>query len=89
MHRGTNAAGGKFSARWALRQAQGKQPGPYIRIGEIFANLTRLGVDTKLLKLSCRGSSLVERRPEKAGVASSILAPGTMKTCLYLPLIRS
>ena len=27
----------------------------------------------------CRGSSLVERRPEKAGVASSILAPGT--TC--------
>src|SRR5262249_1508803 len=25
----------------------------------------------------CRGSSLVERRPEKAGVASSILAPGT------------
>jgi hypothetical protein len=26
----------------------------------------------------CRGSSLVERRPEKAGVASSILAPGTI-----------
>src|SRR5207253_1612852 len=28
----------------------------------------------------CRGSSLVERRPEKAGVASSILAPGTTDT---------
>jgi hypothetical protein len=28
----------------------------------------------------CRGSSLVERRPEKAGVASSILAPGTIRT---------
>jgi len=27
--------------------------------------------------LICRGSSVVERRPEKAGVASSILAPGT------------
>jgi hypothetical protein len=40
-------------------------------------------VDTKLLKLSCRGSSLVERRPEKAGVASSILAPGTI--CFSLP----
>ena len=26
-----------------------------------------------------RGSSLVERRPEKAGVASSILAPGTTR----------
>ncbi len=25
----------------------------------------------------CRGSSVVERRPEKAAVASSILAPGT------------
>ena len=42
--------------------------------------LTRLVVDTKLLKLSCRGSSLVERRPEKAGVASSILAPGTTRS---------
>jgi hypothetical protein len=29
----------------------------------------------------CRGSSVVERRPEKAGVASSILAPGTIPTC--------
>jgi hypothetical protein len=29
-------------------------------------------------KVVCRGSSLVERRPEKAGVASSILAPGTI-----------
>jgi hypothetical protein len=29
----------------------------------------------------CRGSSLVERRPEKAGVASSILAPGTTHAC--------
>lgn len=28
----------------------------------------------------CRGSSVVERRPEKAGVASSILAPGTIHT---------
>jgi hypothetical protein len=28
----------------------------------------------------CRGSSVVERRPEKAGVASSILAPGTTVT---------
>jgi hypothetical protein len=28
---------------------------------------------------ACRGSSLVERRPEKAGVASSILAPGTIR----------
>jgi hypothetical protein len=28
----------------------------------------------------CRGSSVVERRPEKAGVASSILAPGTILT---------
>ena len=46
-------------------------------------NLTALEVDTKLLKLSCRGSSLVERRPEKAGVASSILAPGTIRT--YIP----
>ena len=35
----------------------------------------------KLLK--CRGSSLVERRPEKAGVASSILAPGT-RSLLFL-----
>jgi hypothetical protein len=44
------------------------------------AELTRLRVATKLLKLSCRGSSLVERRPEKAGVASSILAPGTTRS---------
>src|SRR6266446_5512796 len=47
-------------------------------IGNILGELTALRVDTKLLKLSCRGSSLVERRPEKAGVASSILAPGTI-----------
>jgi hypothetical protein len=39
--------------------------------------LTPLRAASKLLKLRCRGSSLVERRPEKAGVASSILAPGT------------
>jgi hypothetical protein len=32
----------------------------------------------------CRGSSLVERRPEKAGVASSILAPGTTAMRLNL-----
>src|SRR5258707_8990188 len=47
-------------------------------IGNILGELTRLLTATKLLKLSCRGSSLVERRPEKAGVASSILAPGTI-----------
>jgi hypothetical protein len=41
-------------------------------------NLTRRWALSKLLGLHCcRGSSLVERRPEKAGVASSILAPGT------------
>jgi hypothetical protein len=40
--------------------------------------LTGRRAATKLLKLSSRGSSLVERRPEKAGVASSILAPGTI-----------
>src|SRR5882672_622541 len=40
--------------------------------------LTRWRDAPKLEKLfACRGSSLVERRPEKAGVASSILAPGT------------
>src|SRR5262249_10157274 len=40
--------------------------------------LTAVHDTPKLEKLSaCRGSSLVERRPEKAGVASSILAPGT------------
>src|SRR5467141_1610421 len=49
-------------------------------IGNILGELTRLRANTKLLKLSCRGSSLVERRPEKAGVASSILAPGTIDT---------
>lgn len=43
------------------------------------AELTRFGAASKLLKLRCRGSSLVERRPEKAGVASSILAPGTIE----------
>jgi hypothetical protein len=47
-------------------------------------SLTRLRSNTKLLKLSCRGSSLVERRPEKAGVASSILAPGTTQSCKRL-----
>jgi hypothetical protein len=38
--------------------------------------------------LKSRGSSLVERRPEKAGVASSILAPGTsfVFSSPYLPL---
>ncbi len=45
--------------------------------------LTGRRAATKLLKLSSRGSSLVERRPEKAGVASSILAPGTIRT--YIP----
>src|SRR5258708_8898075 len=48
-------------------------------IGNILGELTRLLTATKLLKLSCRGSSLVERRPEKAGVASSSLAPGTIR----------
>jgi hypothetical protein len=32
----------------------------------------------QFLNDTCRGSSVVERRPEKAGVASSILAPGTI-----------
>ncbi len=42
------------------------------------AELTALTIVSKIEKLQiCRGSSLVERRPEKAGVASSILAPGT------------
>ncbi len=31
----------------------------------------------------CRGSSVVERRPEKAGVASSILAPGTILAATF------
>ena len=43
----------------------------------LLGELTHVQADSKLLKLRCRGSSLVERRPEKAGVASSILAPGT------------
>jgi hypothetical protein len=44
-------------------------------------HLTRVASDPKLEKFkTCRGSSLVERRPEKAGVASSILAPGTTDT---------
>jgi hypothetical protein len=73
-----------------LRQAES---GHAIRIGKKWRNLTALGANTKLLKLSCRGSSLVERRPEKAGVASSILAPGTTQLCkrffseeVYLPI---
>ena len=39
----------------------------------------------------CRGSSLVERRPEKAGVASSILAPGTTVSTqvLKVPIAHS
>src|SRR5712671_4634248 len=45
-----------------------------------FAELTRLRITPTISKHQCRGSSLVERRPEKAGVASSILAPGTMLT---------
>src|SRR2546430_15436216 len=44
----------------------------------------------KLEKLfACRGSSLVERRPEKAGGASSVLAPRTTSSfsslCTFLP----
>src|SRR5882762_3882435 len=43
----------------------------------------------KLEKLfACRGSSLVERRPEKAGVASSILAPGTRFCCFFAQGLR-
>ena len=34
----------------------------------------------QFLHSMCRGSSVVERRPEKAGVASSILAPGTTRS---------
>src|ERR1700722_9221300 len=33
----------------------------------------------------CRGSSLVERGPEKAGVASSILALGTIPSDTVIP----
>ncbi len=43
--------------------------------------MTALTIVSKIEKLQiCRGSSLVERRPEKAGVASSILAPGTTRS---------
>ena len=45
------------------------------------AELTALASVSKIEKLEiCRGSSLVERRPEKEGVASSILAPGTTRS---------
>ena len=55
---------------WLLNHETEKQKIP----GE----LTEARDAPKLEKLfACRGSSLVERRPEKAGVASSILAPGT------------
>src|SRR5678809_329639 len=37
----------------------------------------------QFLNRMCRGSSVVERRPEKAGVASSILAPGTIQALYY------
>src|SRR5262249_21827102 len=48
--------------------------------------LTERCTAPKLEKLfACRGSSLVERRPEKAGVASSILAPGTIRSRHFLP----
>jgi hypothetical protein len=42
----------------------------------------------QFLRHKCRGSSVVERRPEKAGVASSILAPGTsfVLSSPHLPL---
>ena len=36
----------------------------------------------QFLNTTCQGSSLVERRPEKAGVASSILAPGTILSAI-------
>src|SRR5215813_544236 len=56
------------------------KPGCKIAAG---GELTALRDIPKLEKLfACRGSSLVERRPEKAGVASSILAPGT-RFCFF------
>ena len=49
------------------------------------AELKPLANAPKIEKLpKRRGSSLVERRPEKAGVASSILAPGTTQLCKCL-----
>lgn len=52
------------------------------RKGKFCGELTARCDIPKLEKLfACRGSSLVERRPEKAGVASSILAPGTTQLC--------
>gem|GEM_PF-6167180 len=39
----------------------------------------------QFLNHTCRGSSVVERRPEKAGVASSILAPGTIHAYQFIP----
>jgi hypothetical protein len=56
---------------FVLKHGMGKQKIP--------RELTDQRDAPKLEKLfACRGSSLVERRPEKAGVASSILAPGTI-----------
>jgi hypothetical protein len=54
-------------------------------------DLTQLPLAPKINKLEpCRGSSLVERRPEKAGVASSILAPGTILAFLFAaPIVSS
>src|SRR5882724_3887053 len=49
-----------------------------------------MGIVSKIEKLpKSRGSSLVERRPEKAGVASSILAPGTILSPASLFLHRT
>jgi hypothetical protein len=41
----------------------------------------------QFLNHTCRGSSVVERRPEKAGVASSILAPGTSFVFFFTQII--
>jgi hypothetical protein len=67
--------GKRFTGTWSAR------PG---------FDLTQLAGDPKIDGLeACRGSSLVERRPEKAGVASSILAPGTTDTATPYEVPRS
>ena len=61
-----------------------------IGLGRTAASCTRgridsVGGDLYTSTGVCRGSSPVERRPEKAGVASSILAPGTIVSTTYQP----
>ena len=63
---------------WAdiIREVRG-----LLRSGGINRHLYRHQPERTIRKsLKGRGSSLVERRPEKAGVASSILAPGTTRS---------